>query len=303
MLDSHLLATVAAVIREGSFERAATMLHITPSAVSQRIRQIEEQIGAILIVRGQPCTATDTGMQLYRHAEAVSLLEHELRGRLPNAFAQDDASAKTRLRVVVNADSLATWFIEALASFARDADVLVDVATDDQDQTEEWLRRGHAIAAVTSQSRAVQGFRSRKLGELRYVAVASPAFIAKWFAGGVTAESLQPAPSLVFSNYDRLQERWVRRLLRRDVSLPAHRLPSPAAFVEATERGMGWGMNPQALISERLRDGRLVELVTLRPLDVPLYWLWSAMKAPIIETLTAHVLKTASQALNPTQTS
>ena len=50
MLDYAALSALAAVIEEGSFERAALALHVTPSAVSQRIRLLEERSGSPLVV-------------------------------------------------------------------------------------------------------------------------------------------------------------------------------------------------------------------------------------------------------------
>lgn len=297
MLDLSLLATVAAVVREGSFERAARVLHVTPSAVSQRVRLIEERIGTVLVVRGQPCTATEAGTRLCRHVERVALLEDGLRRELPGLLPHADPPLRATLRVAVNADSLASWFVRAMAAFSAEADVLLDVSVDDQDQTSEWLRRGHVVAAVTSQARPVQGCRARRLGTLSYVATASPRFAATWFAEGVNAESMARAPSLVFDRNDRLQDRWVRRLLRRDIALPAHRLPSPAAFIDATVEGVGWGMNPRPLVEQHLAAGRLVELVPQRPLDVPLYWQWATLDIPLLERLTRHVVAAAGSTL------
>ena len=251
-LDASLLKTVAAVVREGSFERAARVLHVTPSAVSQRIRLIEERVGAVLVVRGQPCTATEAGARLCRHAEAVALLERDLRRDLPVLAPEPAGTGRTTIRVAINADSLGTWFVDALASFAQGDDALVNVLLDDQDHTGSWLRSGHVLAAVTSVAKPVQGCKSRKLGALRYCATASPAFAARWFPTGVTAEAAARAPSLVFDHKDRLQENWIRRVLRRNVLLPAHRLPSTQAFVSAALAGVGWGMNPQALVREHL---------------------------------------------------
>jgi len=300
-LDASLLKTVAAVVREGSFERAARVLHVTPSAVSQRIRLIEERVGAVLVVRGQPCTATEAGARLCRHAEAVALLESDLRRDLPALAPEPAGTGRTTIRVAINADSLGTWFIDALASFAQgdDAlgDALVDVVLDDQDHTGNWLRRGHVLAAVTSVAKPVQGCKSRKLGALRYCATASPAFAARWFPAGVTAEAAARAPSLVFDHKDRLQEDWMRRVLRRDVLLPAHRLPSTQAFVSAAVAGVGWGMNPQALVREHLAAGRLVELLPDRPLDVPLYWQVASLASPVLDALTQSVLKVSATTL------
>jgi LysR family transcriptional regulator (chromosome initiation inhibitor) len=294
MIETSLLATVAAVVREGSFERAARVLHITPSAVSQRIRMIEERVGSVLVVRGQPCTPTEAGARLCRHVQTVAMLEDGLFRDMPELRPEQAAGTHTTIRVAINADSLGTWFIAALQDFCRSDGPLIDLSVDDQDKTSDWLKRGHVLAAVTSLARPVQGCRSRKLGALRYCATASPAFMARWFASGVTAEALARAPSLVFDRNDRLQEQWVRRLLRKDVTLPAHRLPSPQAFVEGALAGIGWGMNPLHLVGEHLRTGRLVELVTERPLDVPLYWQVAKLPLPELERLSRSVHKVAN---------
>jgi LysR family transcriptional regulator (chromosome initiation inhibitor) len=297
MLETGLLRTVAAVVREGSFERAARLLHVTPSAVSQRIRLAEERAGAVLVVRGQPCTATEAGARLCRHAETVAMLEDALRRELPALASHGPAGERTTLRVAINADSLGTWFIGALAAFSAADGALLDVALDDQDHTSEWLRRGHVLAAVTSLAKPVQGYRSRKLGALRYACTASPAFVARWFGGGVSAEALAHAPSLVFDRNDRLQERWVRRVLRRSVALPAHRLPSTQAFVDAALAGIGWGMNPLALVEADLKASRLVELLPESRLDVPLYWQVADLRIPVLDQLTQCVLGAARHAL------
>ena len=292
-----MLATVAAVVREGSFERAARALHITPSAVSQRIRLLEERMGSVLVVRGQPCTATEAGARLCRHADTVALLEDGLRRDLPALAGDGSADAAATLRIAVNADSLGTWLLAAIGDFARQHSALIDLQVDDQDKTSDWLRRGQVLAAVTSLASPVQGCRSRKLGLLRYCATASPAFMQRWFARGVTAEALARAPSLVFDRNDRLQEQWVRRLLRRDVALPAHRLPSTQAFVDASVAGIGWGLNPLALVQAHLQAGRLVELVPERMLDVPLYWQQARIPLPELDALRQCVASVAQAAL------
>lgn len=295
MIDSALLAAVAAVVREGSFERAARVLHVTPSAVSQRVKLIEERLGAVLVVRGQPCVATEVGAHLCRHAELVGALESDLRRELPALAQGAFGSGPAALRVAVNADTLGTWFVDAMARFAEEDDTLLDVVIDDQDHTADWLRRGRVLAAVTSLAAPVQGCRSRRLGALRYVATASPAFVARWFAEGVDAASLARAPSLLFDRKDGLQAQWVRRLLRREIALPAHGVPSTHAFVEAALGGVGWGMNPLALVEGHLAAGRLVEIVPGRTLDVPLYW--QAVRLPVraVERLSEAVVGAAGR--------
>jgi len=295
MLDYSALSALAAVIREGSFERAALALHVTPSAVSQRIRLLEERVGCALVVRDQPCRATETGRRLCRHVDRVRLLEQELQGALP-ALAPEGI-ARVALPIAVNADSLATWFAPAIAAFAADAPVLVELAVDDQDHTTEWLRSGSVLAAVTGTARPAAGCNSRPLGAMRYLAAASPSFVARHFAGGVGAGSLVQAPSLVFNTKDELQARWVRRLCHRHVELPRHTLPSPQAFVTAAVAGMGWGLHPQALIASHLQDGSLVELLPDTPLEVPLYWQHARAASTLLDGLSREVLAAARRAL------
>jgi LysR family transcriptional regulator, chromosome initiation inhibitor len=300
MLDTAQLAALAAVVHHGSFERAARSLHVTPSAVSQRIRALEERVGAVLVQRGTPCVATPAGTPLVRHAERVALLEADLAASLPGlqrargANAPATATLQCVLRVAVNADSLATWLMPALARFAQAAPrVQLDLLLDDQDHTSEALRRGDVLAAVTSLAAPVQGCNSHALGRLRYRATASPAFVARCFAAGVTARTLAAAPCLVFNRKDRLQALWLQRVTRRAVEPPCHFMPSTHAFVDAALAGVGWGMNPQPLAAPHLASGALVELLPGRTIEVPLFWQVSRLALPALELLTSAVLGAA----------
>ena len=295
MLDYASLFALAAVVREGSFERAARALHVTPSAVSQRIRLLEERVGCALVVRGQPCTATDTGRSLCQHADRVRLLEQDLHDNLP-ALAPSGV-ARATLPIAVNADSLATWFAPAVATFAAQAPVLVNVAVDDQDHTAEWLRSGAVLAAVTAHATPATGCNSRPLGAMRYLAAASPAFVARHLSAGVDASSLAQAPSLEFNTKDTLQTRWVQGMCGQHVELPKHTLPSSTAFVTAALAGMGWGMLPDALAAPHLASGALVELVPGTPLDVPLHWQQARATSAWLDGLTREVLAAARGAL------
>ncbi len=295
MFDYASLFALAAVVREGSFERAARALHVTPSAVSQRIRLLEERVGCALVVRGQPCTATDTGRSLCQHADRVRLLEQDLHDNLP-ALAPSGV-ARATLPIAVNADSLATWFAPAVATFAAQAPVLVNVAVDDQDHTAEWLRSGAVLAAVTAHATPATGCNSRPLGAMRYLAAASPAFVARHLSAGVDASSLAQAPSLEFNTKDTLQNRWVQGVCGQHVELPKHTLPSSTALVTAALAGMGWGMLPDALAAPHLASGALVELVPGTPLDVPLHWQQARATSAWLDGLTREVLAAARGAL------
>ncbi|MBK1712266.1 LysR family transcriptional regulator ArgP [Rubrivivax gelatinosus] len=297
MLDYALIEAVAAVVREGSFERAARTLHVSASAVSQRVRLLEERLGQVLVVRGQPCEATAAGRLLCRHAEQVALLEGGLRRELPALGAAGDWAT---LPVAVNADSLATWFVAAAAAFAQDEPgVLLDLSVDDQDHTAERLRAGEVLAAVSADDEAAPGCRRVPLGQLRYVATASPAFVGRHFAAGVDAAALARTPALVFDRKDRLQQRWAERVLGHGVELPRHWLPASQAFVDATLAGLGWGLNPEPLVRPLLAAGALVALVPGSELQVALAWQHARITLPALQRLTARVVEAAGAVLEP----
>lgn len=298
MFDPAQLSALSGVLRTGSFERAAQMLHVTQSAISQRVRQLEEQVGTSLIIRSQPCRATEAGERLFRHAEELRLLEQGVRRDLGlSSKTGEETGAWPTLRLAVNADSLATWFIPAMAAVN---DVLFDLVIDDQDHSAEWLQRGDVRAAISGSPKPVQGCDCRPLGSLRYLATASPAFVERWFGQeDVTAAKLKDAPVITFNSKDRLQARWAEKALGVGVAGPSHWLPSSQAFVDAATAGLGWGMNPEPLAADALFDGRLRELMPGNPLDVPLYWHVSRTVATAMKPVTEAVLQAASGVLRP----
>jgi LysR family transcriptional regulator (chromosome initiation inhibitor) len=293
MLDYAALRAVAMVVQTGSFEKAAIVLHVTPSAISQRVKQLEERLGAVLILRGNPCTPTEKGEWVCRHMEHVGMLETELFGQLPSLLAPEQPGQKVTLHIATNADSLGTWFLEAASGFAKTSGYLLNIAVDDQDHTAEWLQRGRVLAAVTSLEKPVQGCRVTPLGSLRYHATASPEFMERYFADGVTKAQLAHAPSLTFNQKDRLQQQWISQVFGTPVVHPTHWLPSTQSFVDAALLGMGWGMNPHLLVKDQLATGRLVEVMPDTPLDIPLYWQVNRLAADGLKELTRAVVDVA----------
>jgi LysR family transcriptional regulator (chromosome initiation inhibitor) len=289
MFDPRHLDALAAVVRTGSFEAAAAALSVTPSAISQRIRALEEQVGAVVVARVQPARATAVGARLVRHAEDIGQLAREVVTDLGLA-----SGGPARLRIAVNADSLATWLLPALA---QAGDALFEIIIDDQDHSAELLRRGEVAAALTAEAAPVQGCDAVPIGALRYVATCSPDFRVRWFPDGVTPEALAAAPALIFDEKDRLQHRWAETVTGRRLRLTGHRLPSSTAFVEAALLGLGWGMNPAALVDGHLAAGRLVALAPEMPLDTPLVWQANRIGRATLAPLTAAVRRVARSAL------
>lgn len=290
MLDYPQLAALAAIHRRGSFELAAASLSVTPSAISQRLKALEDRMGALLVQRGSPCVATQQGLRLIRHYEEVMLLEAALAPELP------ESNDLTPIRIAVTADSLATWVLPALAASHG---FLFDLVIDDQDHSIDLLRAGEVSAAITSHPGPLQGCDTLALGALRYRATASQGFMATWFGAGVTAASLSRAPACTFSDKDRLQRDWIAAQFgtQAGFAFPTHRIASSHGFVDAAVLGLGWGMNPEPLVAAHLRAGRLVEVVPDTALDVPLYWQFARVTGPAIAPLTAAIVRAAANHL------
>ena len=283
MIDYPALAALAEIARRGSFDAAAQALGITQPAVSQRIKSLEAKMGQVLLDRGPPVTPTEAGLRLIAHWGQVQLLE---------AGLAMTPTTRPTIRIAMNADSLASWAIAALPQ----APGLVDLVIDDQDHAEGWLRAGLVSAAISAQRGPVAGCDSFELGALRYIACASPDFIAAHFADGVTAQALRTVPALIFNSKDGLQDQWVRQQFGAGIALPCHMIPNAEAFVEASRLGMGWGMNPELMIAEDLRTGRLVPLHPAA-LDVRLYWQIARIMAPPLAPLTRAIRRAAAAAL------
>ncbi|GAA2975162.1 LysR family transcriptional regulator (chromosome initiation inhibitor) [Microbacterium terrae] len=280
-----LAETLAAVVDEGTLDAAAARLHVTPSAVSQRVKALEQQLGQVLLVRSKPARLTDAGAAVVRLSRQAALLEHDTLAQL----GAGTDSARATVSLAVNADSLATWFLSPLAALGERHPVVFDLHRDDQDFTAGLLTSGTVMAAVTSQAAPVAGCRVDALGLMRYEAVATPAFVSRWLGGGATAEALAVAPVIDFDRRDELQTRWLRAQ-GVDASLPPrHRVPASNDFAAATRLGLGWALLPALQSADALASG---ELVTLggAAVDVPLYWQQWNLHSTLLDAVAGAVV-------------
>ncbi len=295
--DLPQLRALAAAVDHGSLDAAARALHLTPSAVSQRLKALEQQVGAVLLQRTRPVRPTEAGGAVLRLAREIDVLTADAGRTL------SPGGAWPRVRIAVNADSLATWALPALAPLA--STVLVEFLREDQDRTADLLRDGTAMGAVTSQAVPVQGCTVEPLGTMRYHPVATRDFVRRWFADGVTPEALGRAPIVVFDDGDALQHEALRR--RGVEAAPSsHVVPSSTQFADAVRHSYGWGMVPELQVdTANGRDGADAagagtDLVRLDPgtewhTDVTLYWQqWSLRTASL--DAAASLLRAAAAA-------
>lgn len=289
MFDYKLLAALAAVVEQAGFERAAQVLGLSQSAVSQRIKLLEARVGQPVLVRATPPTATEIGRRLLNHVQQVRLLERDLQDQVP---ALDEGGAPERLRIALNADSLATWWAPAVGEFCAEQRVLLDLLVEDQEVGLKRMRAGEVAGCVCAAERPLAGARSLALGAMRYRALASPAFIARHFPNGVAAQELARVPAIVFGPDDQLQHRYLARLGVAG-GFAHHLCPSSEGFVRLACAGFGWGLVPELQVEQALASGALQEMLPGQPLDVPLYWHHWRNGGELMATLTRHLQRAA----------
>lgn len=294
MLDYRLVEAFAAVLEERGFERAALRLRITQSAVSQRVKQLEDELGAVLIVRESPPRATQAGERLLRHYRQVLGLEEEAVGEI----GARPESGYQHLPLAVNTDSLAVWLLDAVLPAFRGRKVTFEILVEAQDRTLAFLKSGAVVACVSPQREGIQGCSSTLIGRMRYVLAASPGFRGRWFPGGFGRAAVEEAPLIHYSREDPLQHRALSLVFGEPrPEPPAHYLPSTEKYFEAIAAGLGYGLVPEVLAAPALASGGLVELEPRARIEVPLYWhRWNRHSA-LLQELTEAVLAEGARIL------
>lgn len=290
-IPPELAHTLVVVLDEGSLDAAARRLHVSPSAVSQRIKALEEIAGQVLLVRAKPARATPAAHPIVRYARQIALLERD-------AVAGLGGSGTASVPLAVNADSLATWFLAPLARVAAAHDVVFDLHRDDQDFTTGLLESGTVMGAVTSRATPVAGCRVSPLGVLRYEAVATPEFVSLRFGAGVSVEALAAAPVVDFDRRDDLQTRWLRERGAEPAAPPRHRVPASADFATAVERGLGWALLPTLQSAASLASGRLVRLGG-DSIEVALYWQQWNVRSGLLSAVADEIVAEGRRVLDP----
>lgn len=298
--DTDALECLASIVEEGGFERAAVRLSITQSAVSQRLRALEAQVGTVLLVRSRPVRPTAAGRLLIKHAMQMRLLRADLETDLQDLTpGAGDMREEDRISIAINADSIATWALSALDPLVQ-AGLPLEIITDDQDFTHEWLREGQVLGCVTTLKQALRGCKVLPLGAMRYVAVASSAYAQAHCPQGLTPHNFRKIPFIAFNRKDDLPAEFVGRAcgLRR-VTLSQRFVPSSEGQVRAALAGWGASVVPELRVGGLLESGALVNLAPAVTLPVDLYWHCWNLDSDVIDRLTAALAEAATLALGP----
>jgi LysR family transcriptional regulator (chromosome initiation inhibitor) len=296
MFDYKLIEALGAVCEEGGFERAAKRLNLTQSAVSQRIRLLEEQLGGPVLARTQPPAPTPPGKALLRHARRVALLEAELARDLPGE--SDKADGWRKLAVAVNADSLATWFAEAVLPCITRERIVLDLRVDDQERTHAQLRAGEVVGCISTRATPMQGCRTVALGVMRYHCACSPQFARRWFPAGLSLDAARAAPAVVFNRDDTVHDRYLAAVLGESpAEAPRHHVPDSDRFVTFVAGGAGFGLIPRQQAGPLLATQRLLDLAPEAPMDVPLSWHCWNVPSPTLAAMTTALRQGARRHL------
>jgi LysR family transcriptional regulator (chromosome initiation inhibitor) len=293
MIDYKLLEAFAMVVQEGGFEKAATLMNLTQSAVSQRVRLLEDRAGKILLSRTSPPQPTAAGQQLIKHYLQVRLLEDGL-----EEASEANDSTPVRLAMGINADSLSSWFLPAIGALLEDGKVLIDMHVDDQEQTHKLLRDGVVVGCISDMASPMQGCSVEYLGSMKYRLLARPDFISKWFPCGFTASVAENAPAVMFSHKDMLHHKILQDVFGNVVKLRAiHYVPSNEQFMQMISAGYAYGMVPDWQSATLRKNGEVVE-VHERAYDlVKHYWhCWNLESVPL-KRLSSRLVREAKTVL------
>jgi len=297
--DPDALECLAAIVEEGGFERAAQRLSITQSAVSQRLRALEAQVGTVLIVRSRPLRPTPAGQLLLKHTRQLRLLRADLERDLKDLAPSSTGGAREeeRISIAINADSIATWALPALGELARQG-LPLEIITDDQDFTHEWLRNGQVLGCVTTLRQALRGCRMVPLGAMRYVCVAAPEFARRHCPGGLGPINFRRLPFIAFNRKDDMQAEFVASAfgLKR-VTLSQLFVPSSEGQVRAVLAGWGVSVVPELLAAGLIERGELVNLAPHHALPIQLYWHCWNLESVVLEQLSVALTQAATAVL------
>jgi LysR family transcriptional regulator (chromosome initiation inhibitor) len=281
LLTKNVLA-LAKVIELESFERAASELYVTQSAVSQRIKQLEQQLGQTLVLRSQPPKATHAGQRLMHFYQQAQLLEDE--------FHRTSRAQKLTLNIAINADSLDTWWLPATTKFVGEHGLVLDTHKEDQDKTLDLLRRGEVVAAISAQAEPLAGCESQYLGTVIYHCMCTEQFRQQYFATGVNAENFRHAPSVHFNPKDQLQRNYLAKHWNIQQLLgPQHQMPTSQSYSGLILANLAWGMMPQQQFQPFVETGQLIKLTPTRPVKVPLYWHTWTVKSELLRSFGHHL--------------
>jgi LysR family transcriptional regulator (chromosome initiation inhibitor) len=241
---------------------------------------------------------------MLKHAKMMRLLRADLETELKELAPGSGGGGRDeeRISIAINADSIATWALPALDSLARQG-LPIEIITDDQDFTHEWLREGQVLGCVTSLGQALRGCKMEPLGCMDYVAVAQAGFAHQHCPKGLSAHNFHQLPFVSFNRKDQLQHSFVEQAFGLPrVGLRQMFVPSCEGQVRAVQAGWAVSVLPLLKVRDLLASGELVNLAPQHRLGVTLYWHCWNLSSDVLDALSTALGEAAARQLQPGQT-
>lgn len=294
MLDYRGIEALYTVQELQNFELAAKKLFITQSAVSQRIKGLEDYYGEPVLIRTLPYRPTKLGRQLISHFKKICLLENELSQELGEIKVQPHIS------IALNRDSLETWFLDLMEREKETfSDIILEIIADDQELTLNYLKNGTVSACLSTSDKEILGGKASFVGDMQYILVASPTFIKKYFSSENPIECLQNAPAIKFDKNDYLHERYLEKFFGINGSeLKYNVIPSVRGFRKFALLGYGYALIPKIDILDELKTKQLVQIYPDKTWEIPLYWHYWTVQSKLYQKFNTDMIRLAKTTLH-----
>jgi|LakMenEpi03Aug12_release.lakeMendotaPanAssembly.Ray.scaffolds.fasta_scaffold277478_2 LysR family transcriptional regulator (chromosome initiation inhibitor) len=293
-IDYTGLGALEAVITLGGFKKAADQVGVTQSAISQRINHLEDRYGSPLVIRKSPPSLTKLGRKLLDHFHAVRDLENQLAVDLGSSTS---TSARSII-LGVNADSLATWFFEAITPLIQEFSIKLEVLIENEHLTHHLIEKGEVLGCISSERYSGPGCDTIKLGVMRYVGVCSKEFYENHFSKKDSKTAFSEAPAVYFDRSDWIHRQFFKSELKSGSLFPIHFIPSSEGFVEGIVRGLGYGVTPVLQVKDHLKIGNLVPIIKGRELKVPLFFHYIRRESKVQMQFRSRFCKNATALLS-----
>jgi DNA-binding transcriptional LysR family regulator len=261
VLTPETLGLIDAVHRTGSMAAAAREIGLVPSALTYRIRQVEDALDVLLFDRSsRRAQLTEAGKELLREGNRV-LLELE---SIANRVKRVATGWEPQLTLAVDSIISRTTMMELCeAFFALGPPTRLKLREEALSGTLQTLYGGQADLAIgVVLEPSSRGLHSKVLGNLRFVYVVAPHHPLAQAAEPVTDDMmLQHRVVAVADSVQRGDGMTVGLLGGQDVFT----VPGMLAKLDAQLRGLGAGFLPEYLARPHIDTGRLVEKAVAQP--------------------------------------
>jgi DNA-binding transcriptional LysR family regulator len=271
MLDFRSIETFLWVVKLGSFRGAAARLNTTQPAISQRIAQLEREMGVKLVNRDHRIASpTPSGRQMMVYAEKLIGLRAAMVAEIG-----DPSAMRGALRLGVAETIVHTWLPQLVKRVNAvypnlSLEIEVDITPN---LTERLLAQEIDLGFVVGPLSAA-GVQNRVLGHYPIGFLASPSLGLG--NGPVTRHDLARFPIITFPRKTRPYEA-VREVFDRP-DLPPIRLHASASLatvIHMAIEGLGIAVIPAAIVESEIANGHLQLLDTNLPLTFTASWLAS----------------------------